>query len=111
MKNLPSVTEASFAAEVLGSSVPVLVDFTATWCAPCRALAPILERIAVEAGPRLKVVTVDGDEQSALASRYGVRGFPTILAFSGGKEVGRQVGVANKEKLLALLEGQRAVAP
>jgi thioredoxin 1 len=100
---LPHVSEATFDAEVLGSSVPVLVDFTATWCAPCRVLEPILERVATESGGALKVVSVDGDDSSALASRYGVRGFPTVIAFVGGKEVARQIGVANKDKLLAMV--------
>jgi thioredoxin 1 len=106
--HLPHVTEASFDAEVLGAPVPVLVDFTAAWCAPCRVLEPILVRVAADAGPGLKVVSVDGDDSPGLATRYGVRGFPTVIAFVSGKEVARQVGVASKEKLVAMV---RAAAP
>lgn len=103
MKNLPTISEATFDSEVLHAAVPVLVDFTATWCPPCRALEPILEHVARERAGTLKVVSIDGDECTGLAARYGVRGFPTVIAFVGGKEVGRQIGVANKEKILALL--------
>jgi thioredoxin 1 len=100
---MQEITEESFEAEVLRSPVPVLVDFTAPWCGPCRALAPILERIAKENEGRLKVATVDGDAHPAIATRFGVRGFPTVVAFRDGKEIARQVGVANKEKILALV--------
>ncbi len=99
-----AVTEETFDAEVLSSTVPVLVDFTATWCGPCRALAPILERIAKEGGGRVKVVTVDADDAPEIPMRFGVRGYPTIIAFVGGKEVGRQLGVANKETILRLFD-------
>jgi thioredoxin len=101
---LPAITEQTFAAEVLAADLPVLLDFTTAWCPPCRALAPILHKVAAEHAGRLKVVTVDGDAEAALAARLRVKGFPTIIAFAGGKEVARHVGLTTKEKLLKLLE-------
>lgn len=100
---VPSLTEQTFAAEVLAAELPVLVDFTAAWCPPCRALTPILHTLAAENAGRVKVATVDGDEQSALAARLRVRAFPTIIAFLAGKEVARHVGLTTKEKLLKMV--------
>ena len=98
-----AITEETFDAEVLASPVPVLLDFTATWCAPCRALEPILHKLADERAGEIKVVTVDGDDNPGLAIRLGVRGFPTVVAFAAGKEIGRQVGLASKDALAKLL--------
>jgi thioredoxin 1 len=106
MDHVHVITEQSFEAEVLGAEVPVLVDFNTTWCAPCRALAPILHKLAAEKEGSLKVVTVDGEESAALAARLRVKAFPTIIAFSGGKEVARHVGLTTKEKLLRLVEAR-----
>jgi thioredoxin 1 len=106
MNHVHEIDEQSFEAEVIGSDVPVLVDFTATWCAPCRALTPILHKIAAEGAGRLKVATIDGDECASIATRFGVRGFPTVIAFVGGKEVARHVGVTSKEKLLKMIEAR-----
>ena len=97
------VNELDFDQEVLASDLPVLVDFKTTWCGPCKALLPILRELSDERAGRLKVVTVDADESPALASRFGVRGFPTVIAFADGREVGRQLGLTRKEKLAALL--------
>ncbi|MDC3960509.1 thioredoxin family protein [Polyangium jinanense] len=98
-----SVTEQTFDAEVATSTVPVLVDFTATWCPPCRLLAPILHALAVEGAGHLKVVEVNGDDQPRLAARFGIRGFPTVIAFVGGKEVARHVGLTTRDKLLQMV--------
>lgn len=98
-----SVTAQTFEAEVASAAVPVLVDFTATWCPPCRVLAPILHAIAAEGAGRLKVVEVNGDDEPGLAVRFGIRGFPTVIAFVGGKEVARHVGVTNRDKLLQMI--------
>jgi thioredoxin 1 len=100
-----AITEQTFDAEVLGAAEPVLVDFTAEWCPPCRALAPILRELSTEQAGRLKVLTVDGDDQPALAARYRVKAFPTVIAFSGGREVARQVGLTTKAKLAKLVFG------
>lgn len=99
------IDEVSFDAEVLEAGVPVLVELTAQWCPPCRALAPILHKLAEEGAGRLKVVAVDGDRCPAIARRLGIRAFPTVVAFAGGKEVARHVGLTTKDKLLRLIEG------
>ncbi|WP_437680220.1 thioredoxin family protein [Sorangium sp. So ce131] len=104
--SIQEINEQSFEAEVLQAGVPVLVDFTAAWCPPCRALAPILHKLAEEGAGRLKVVAVDGDRCPSLARRFGIRGLPTVIAFAGGKEVARHVGLTTREKLLKLLGGR-----
>ncbi len=101
--SLDPVTEQTFDHEVLAADVPVLVDFTATWCPPCRALAPVLHRLAEEQAGRLAVRTVDGDAETRLAARFRVKAFPTVIAFSGGREVARHVGLTTREKLLGLV--------
>jgi len=97
------VDDATFDEEVLKSQVPVLVDFIARWCGPCRVMAPIVERLAAEGGGRLKVVTVDTDESPGIAQRYGVRAVPTVLVFRNGEKTAGHLGTATKEKLLGLL--------
>lgn len=104
---IPTITDRTFEAEVLGSPVPVLLDFSTVWCPPCEKLKPILARLAAEHAGKIKVVMIDGDDQAALASRYKVRAFPTIIAFAGGKEIGRHVGLTQKERLLSLLGDRR----
>ena len=88
------VTDSNFQAEVLDSDVPVLVDFWATWCAPCRAIAPLIEEIAQEQNGKLKVVKVDVQSNMRTAQQFRVSNIPTLLVFKGGREVGRQVGAA-----------------
>ncbi|WP_316248754.1 thioredoxin [Zongyangia hominis] len=94
----------NFEKEVLLSSHPVIVDFWAPWCAPCRMLAPILEEAAAEAGPNVIVGKVNIDEEMDLASRYSVMSIPTIVLFRSGKEAARLVGVQTKEDILHMLE-------
>jgi thioredoxin 1 len=96
--------DATFDAEVLGSesSLPVLVDFTAAWCGPCRALRPIVERIAERYSGQMRVAEVDIDEAPEVVRRYGIRGAPTVLVFRHGRETARQLGATTRERLLAL---------
>lgn len=102
--SLPEVTEESFERDVLASEVPVLLDFTATWCAPCRALTPILERIAAEKEGILRVASVDGDASPAIAARYGVRSFPTLLVLRKGEVVAKHVGLTTRARILEMTE-------
>lgn len=93
------ITEQNFEAEVLQADLPVLADFWAPWCAPCRLIAPIVEDIAHEYDGRLKVAKIDVDENPDLATRYGVMGIPTLGVFKGGQLVSRIVGYVPKAEL------------
>ena len=93
------VSEETFEAEVLQADLPVLADFWATWCAPCRRIAPILEDLAAEYEGRLKVAKVDVDADPTLADRYNVRSIPTLAVFKDGVLVERMVGYVPKEEL------------
>ncbi|CAG7605161.1 thioredoxin [Actinacidiphila bryophytorum] len=97
---VPTVTDATFAAEVLASDLPVLVDFTAAWCPPCRMIAPVLEEIAVEEAHRLRIVQLDVDSNPATQAAYGVMSMPTLLLFRGGEPVKVMVGARPKRRLL-----------
>jgi thioredoxin 1 len=94
------VTDADFEAEVLGSDRPVLVQFTAEWCGPCRQLAPVLSSIAAEEGDRLRVVQIDVDRNPATTIGYGVLATPTLMVFRGGEPVKSMVGAKPKRRLL-----------
>jgi thioredoxin 1 len=103
-KNVVVVDDASFETEVLKADRPVLVDFGATWCGPCKALAPVVDKLADETAGKYKVVTVDVDDAPGVAQRYGIRGVPTLAVFKAGEKTASHVGVTTKENLLALLE-------
>jgi thioredoxin 1 len=94
------VTDQTFEQEVLRSTQPVLVDFWAAWCGPCRMVAPVLEQIAEEKGENIKIAKLDVDANPISAGRYGVRAIPTMILFKGGKETERLVGYSPKERLL-----------
>ena len=100
----PSVTAANFDAEVLKSSTPVLVDFWAEWCGPCRAVAPILDEISAEHGDKLKIVKLNTDEESALAIKYGVTSIPMLNVYVNGEVVKTIIGAKPKPALLKELE-------
>ena len=99
-----NVTTASFDAEVLKSSIPVLVDFWAEWCGPCRAVGPILEEISNEHGSKLKIVKLNTDEESAIAIKYGITSIPTLNVFVNGEVVKTIIGAKPKPALLKELE-------
>lgn len=92
------LTDATFEEEVIKSEVPVMVDFGATWCGPCRMIAPYMDQIAEEYQGKAKVVKADVDECSGLAAKFGIRNVPTVLYFKGGQVVGKLVGGAPKQK-------------
>ncbi|MFD9519371.1 thioredoxin [Streptomyces sp. NPDC059979] len=105
------VTDADFEAEVLGErGRPVLVEFTADWCGPCRQIAPVLSAIAAEEADRLKVVQIDADGNPDSVSRYGVLSMPTLLVFRDGEPVKQMIGARAKRKLLQELEEELAGA-
>ena len=108
MKNTIEINEANFNSEVLKSTKPVLVDFWAPWCGPCKMLAPVLEQIAAEQDGRVKIAKVNLDENQGLAQTYQVQAVPTLLYFSGGQVRGMTVGVASKKAILAKLESLSA---
>ncbi len=98
------VTTATFDAEVLKSSTPVLVDFWAEWCGPCRAVGPILEEISDEYGAKLKIVKLNTDEESAIAIKYGITSIPTMNVYLNGEVVKTIVGAKPKPAMLKELE-------
>ncbi|MFA6165896.1 MAG: thioredoxin [Gemmatimonadaceae bacterium] len=90
---------------ISGATVPVIVDFYADWCAPCKMMAPVLDELARERAGELLVVKVNSDQNPVSPQHYGVRGIPTLVVFRDGQEVGRQVGFAPKAQLVALIDG------
>jgi thioredoxin 1 len=101
--NVIELNDTNFDNEVTKSDKPVLVDFGATWCGPCKALAPIVEKLADEYAGKFKVCKVDIDEAPTVTAKFGIRGVPTVLVFKNGEKTGQHVGVTNKETLLKML--------
>lgn len=106
-KGVAEVTDADFGTEVLGAELPVLVEFTADWCGPCRQLAPVLSAVAEEEAGRLKVVRIDADTNPESVSRYGVLSMPTLMLFRSGEPVASMVGARPKRRLLEELAAVR----
>jgi len=104
MKPTIELNETNFEAEVLNSGEPVLVDFWAEWCGPCKMLAPVLDDIATECRGQVKVAKVNVDHNPGLAARYDVRSIPTLLYFSGGELMHQTVGVVGKQTIISQLE-------
>ena len=98
------VDDKNFEIEVLQSEQPVLVDFWAEWCAPCRALAPAVEAVAQEYQGKAKVVKLDVDSSTQVAQRYGIRGIPTLIVFKGGAEADRVIGMTSKDNIARMLD-------
>lgn len=103
-KNVHEVNDLNFDSEVLKSDVPVLVDFTATWCGPCRQIAPLVDQVAEEYEGRLKVTKLDIDDSPGTAQKFGIRGVPTLYVFKGGEVVAQQVGAVPKSVIQQLVE-------
>jgi thioredoxin 1 len=99
-----AVTSDSFEQSVLKSDIPVLVDFWAEWCGPCKAIGPSIEQLATEYVGKAKVFKLDVDSEGELAQQYGVMSIPALLVFKGGKEVDRMVGAAPKAQIAALID-------
>ncbi len=104
------VTDGNFEQDVLQSAKPVLVDFWAEWCAPCRMLAPTIDAIAEQFGDSATVVKLNVDDNTTTAQRYGIKGIPTLILFSQGKEVERVVGATSKDSIARMIEKHTIVA-
>ena len=98
------VTDQSFEAEVLNSDTPVVVDFWAEWCGPCKMIGPSLEELAKEYGPRVKIAKINIDENPHAPSKFGVRSIPTLMVFKGGKVASTKVGAAPKGQLQSWID-------
>ncbi|MEY4212023.1 MAG: thioredoxin TrxA [Burkholderiaceae bacterium] len=104
MSGIKQVSDASFDQDVLKSDVPVLVDYWAEWCGPCRMIAPILEEVSRDYNGRVQVAKLNVDDNQSIAQRFGVRGIPTLMLFRNGAVVGTSVGALSKSQLALFLD-------
>ena len=104
MSDIKYVSDASFDEEVIKSAQPVLVDYWAEWCGPCRMIAPILDEVSKDYNGRLTVAKLNVDENQATPAKYGIRGIPTLMLFKNGAVVGTKVGALSKSQLTAFLD-------
>ena len=102
--NINHVTDASFEQEVLQSQTPVLVDYWADWCGPCKSIATILDEVAKEYSSKLKIVKMDTDKNTDIPVKYGVRGIPTLMLFKNGNVEATKVGALSKSQLAAFID-------
>ena len=105
-ENVLDVTDQNFEEEVLNSEKPVLVDFWAAWCAPCRTLAPTVDQIAQEFSDQAKVVKLNVDDNAEISAKYNIKGIPTLLLFKGGEIKDQIVGAASKDSIARMIQAQ-----
>ena len=105
-EHVQAVTDETFEEEVLKSDKPVLVDFWAAWCAPCRMLAPIVDEVAQEFSDQAKVLNLNVDENSETSAKYNIKGIPTLLLFNGGEIKDQIVGATSKDDISRMIQGQ-----
>ena len=99
------ITDSSFTTEVTDSTVPVLVDFWAPWCGPCKMVAPVLEELAQEYAGKLKIVKLNVDQNQQVAAQFGISSIPTLIMFKNGKEAGKMIGFQSKDALKKMIAG------
>ncbi|VVE25089.1 thioredoxin [Pandoraea aquatica] len=104
-ENIKHISDASFEADVLNSDKPVLVDFWAEWCGPCKMIAPILDEVSKEYGDKLQIAKINVDDNQGVPAKFGIRGIPTLILFKNGAVAAQKVGALSKSQLTSFLDG------